>query len=98
MVNLDIGHFTAGDQDAVEFLRNHHERITHLHIKDRKHNHGPNVQLGTGDTPIAACLRLIRDRRWPIYAILEREYREAPGDAVEQTRWQMNYMKRVLAG
>jgi hypothetical protein len=98
MVNLDIGHFTAGGQDAVGFLRKHHERITHLHIKDRKRNHGPNVQLGTGDTPIAACMQLIRDRHWPIYAILEREYREAPGDAVEQTRWQMNYMKRVLAG
>jgi sugar phosphate isomerase/epimerase len=98
MVNLDIGHFTAGDQDAVEFLRKYHMRITHLHIKDRKRNHGPNVQLGTGDTPIAACMKLIRDHHWPIYAVLEREYRQGPGDAVEQTRWQMNYMKRVLAG
>ena len=95
-VNLDIGHFTAGDQDAVDFLTKHHQRITHLHIKDRKRDHGPNVQLGTGDTPIAACLRLVRDHHWPIYAILEREYRQGVGDAVEQTRWQMNYMKRVL--
>jgi len=95
-VNLDIGHFTAGDQDAVGFLEKHHARITHLHIKDRRRNHGPNVQLGTGDTPIATCLKLLRDHHWPIYAILEREYRDAPGSAMEQTRWQMNYMQQVL--
>jgi len=94
-VNLDIGHFTAGNQDAVAFLEQHHARITHLHIKDRKRNHGPNVQLGTGETPITACLHLLRDRKWPIYALLEREYR-GPGTAVEETRWQMQYMKRVL--
>jgi sugar phosphate isomerase/epimerase len=95
-VNLDIGHFTAGNQDAVAFLQKHHQRITHLHIKDRKRDHGPNVQLGTGDTPIAACLKLLRDHHWPIYAILEREYRQTTSSAVEQTRWQMNYMRQLL--
>ena len=57
VVNLDIGHYTAGNNDAVAFLRKHHDRITHLHIKDRKRNDGPNVQLGTGDTPIKGCAR-----------------------------------------
>jgi hypothetical protein len=51
-VNLDIGHYTAGNNDALDFLKKHHDRITHLHIKDRKRNAGPNVALGTGDTPI----------------------------------------------
>jgi sugar phosphate isomerase/epimerase len=94
-VNLDIGHYTAGNQDAVAFLARHHERISHLHIKDRKRDHGPNVQLGTGDTPIATCLKLVRDHKWPIYAILEREYR-GPGTPVEETKWQMNYMREAL--
>ncbi|MGC4028605.1 MAG: TIM barrel protein [Steroidobacteraceae bacterium] len=97
MINLDIGHFTAGNNDAVAFLRKHHRRITHLHVKDRKRDQGPNVQLGTGDTPIAECLRLIRDNRWPIYAIIEREYR-GPGTPVDETRGQMQYMQQILTG
>jgi sugar phosphate isomerase/epimerase len=96
VVNLDIGHYTAGNNDAVAFLRKHHDRITHLHIKDRKRNDGPNVQLGTGDTPIKECGALIRDNKWPIMLILEREYRDAPGTAVEQTRWQLDYVKSLL--
>ena len=96
VINLDIGHYTAGNNDAVAFLRKHHERITHLHVKDRKRNDGPNVQLGTGDTPIKECATLIRDNRWPIMLILEREYRDAPGTAVEQTRWQLDYLKKLL--
>ncbi|HLK50722.1 MAG TPA: sugar phosphate isomerase/epimerase [Bryobacteraceae bacterium] len=96
VINLDIGHFTAGNNDAVDFLKKHHDRITHIHIKDRKRNGGPNVALGAGDTPIRECLTLIRDNKWPIYGIIEREYRDAPGNAVEQTRAQMEYLKQLL--
>jgi sugar phosphate isomerase/epimerase len=96
VINLDIGHFTAGDNDAAVFLKKHHERITHIHIKDRKRNGGPNVALGRGDTPIKECLTLIRDNKWPIYGIIEREYRDAPGDAVEQTKSQIEYLKQIL--
>jgi sugar phosphate isomerase/epimerase len=95
-INLDIGHYTAGNNDAADFLKKHHDRITHIHIKDRKRNGGPNVALGSGDTPIKECLTLIRDNKWPIYGIIEREYRDAPGNAVEQTRAQMDYLKQVL--
>ena len=96
VINLDIGHYTAGNNDAVAFLRKHHDRITHLHVKDRKRENGPNVQLGTGDTPIKECAALIRDNKWPISLIVEREYRDAPGTPVEQTRWQLNYLKSLL--
>ena len=96
VINLDIGHYTAGNNDAAAFLRKHHDSITHLHVKDRKRNQGPNVQLGAGDTPIKECATLIRDHRWPIMLTLEREYRDAPGTAVEQTRWQLDYLKSLL--
>ena len=96
VINLDIGHYTAGNNDAVAFLRKHHDRISHLHIKDRRRDNGPNVQLGTGDTPITECVKLVRDQRWPIRLTLEREYRDAPGTPVEQTRWQLNYLKTIL--
>ena len=95
VVNLDIGHYTAGNNDAVAFLRKRHDRITHIHIKDRKRDHGPNVQLGTGDTPIKECLTLIRDNHYPIICLLEREYR-GPGSPAEETKWQMDYIKKIL--
>ena len=94
-INLDIGHFTAGNNDAAAFLRKHHDRITHIHIKDRKRDGGPNVALGTGDTPIKECLTLIRDNKWPIYGIIEREFRGS-GTPVEETRGQMDYIKKIL--
>jgi sugar phosphate isomerase/epimerase len=93
---LDIGHFTAGNNDAVAYLREHHDRITHIHVKDRKRNGGPNVEWGTGDTPIKPCLVLIRDNRYPIYCIMEREF-QGTGTALEQTRLDLEYMKNALA-
>jgi len=95
VINLDIGHYTAGNNDAAAFLRKHYDRITHLHIKDRKRNQGPNVQLGTGDTPIKDCLTFVRDNRYPITCLLEREYR-GPGTPVEETKWQLDYVKKIL--
>ena len=94
-VNLDIGHFTAGNNDAVDFIKKHHDRITHIHIKDRKREGGPNVALGTGDTPIKECLTLIRDNKYPIYGIIEREFR-GPGTPVEETKGQLDYLKQIL--
>src|SRR5665213_1324496 len=37
-INLDIGYLTGSNYDAVEYIRTNHERITHLHIKDRQKN------------------------------------------------------------
>jgi hypothetical protein len=73
--NLDIGHFIAGQNTSpVPFIKKHHARITHLHIKDRKMNNGPNVPFGQGDTPIREVLQLLRDNKWNIQATIEFEY------------------------
>jgi sugar phosphate isomerase/epimerase len=95
-INLDIGHFTAGNNDAAAFLKKHHDRITHIHIKDRKRSGGPNVALGSGDTPIKECLVLIRDNKYPIYGIIEREFR-GPGSPADETKGQMEYLKQILS-
>ena len=96
VINLDIGHYTAGNNDAAAFLpetpRPHHPPAR----EGSQAEQGPNVQLGAGDTPIKECATLIRDNRWPIMLTLEREYRDAPGTAVEQTRWQLDYVKSLL--
>lgn len=78
--NLDIGHYTAAGEDAVEFITAFHDRITNLHLKDRKRNKsrteedGANVPWGQGDTPIGPVLRLLRDRRYKIPAFIEIEH------------------------
>ena len=73
--NLDLGHFLAGNNTSpVPFLKQHHARITHVHVKDRKLKEGPNMPFGQGDTPIKEALQTIRDNKWPIQATIEFEY------------------------
>jgi sugar phosphate isomerase/epimerase len=96
VVNLDIGHFTAGNNDAVAYIKEHHDRITHIHVKDRKRDNGPNVEWGTGDTPIKQCLQLIRDNHYAIYCIVEREFK-GTGPPVEETKKDLDYMRQALS-
>ena len=62
-VNLDIGHFTAANYDPVSYLREHHDSITNLHLKDRKKNQGDNTVWGQGETPIRDVLQLLKRER-----------------------------------
>lgn len=78
--NVDLGHFVAGNNTSpVPFIQQHHARITHVHLKDRKFNNGPNTPFGEGDTPIAEVLRLIRDNKWNIQGTIEFEYKVPAG-------------------
>lgn len=96
-VNLDIGHFVAAGGDPVEFIRTYHERITGLHIKDRKKNHGADVPFGQGDTPIVEVLRLLRDKQWKIPANIEYEYGPKPElDTLTELRKCYEYCREAL--
>ncbi len=97
-VNLDLGHFTAGqNQSPVPFIKKNYARITHVHVKDRKLNNGPNVPFGQGDTPIKETLQLMRDNKWPFQAIVEFEY-PVPADSDLNTELAktMQYCKECL--
>jgi sugar phosphate isomerase/epimerase len=95
-VNLDIGHFTAANFDAMQYLRQHHDEITNLHLKDRRHNQGDNVPWGTGDTPIRDVLQLLKRERWPIRAYIEYEHKGA-GTPVEEVKKCYAFVKDALA-
>lgn len=96
--NVDIGHFVAGDHGSpVPFIAKHHQRITHVHIKDRKKGNGPNVPFGEGDTPIVEVLRLIRDNKWPIQATIEFEYKVPAGsDRMTELARTIKYCRDAL--
>jgi sugar phosphate isomerase/epimerase len=94
-INLDIGHFTAADYDAVAFLEKNHDRITNLHLKDRKKNQGDNVPWGSGDTPIRQVLAWLKARKSPVRAYVEYEYAGKNGPVAEVTEC-VNFAKRAL--
>ena len=94
-VNLDIGHFTAANFDAVAFLNKHHKRIVTLHIKDRKRDQGALTPFGEGNAPIREVLQLLKQQRWKIPANIEYEY---PGaDSVAEVKRCLDYCRSVLA-
>ena len=93
-INLDIGHFTAANFDAVDYLDKHHDDIVTLHIKDRKRDQGANVPFGEGDTPIREVLTLLREKQYKIPANIEYEY--DGDDTVEEVRKCFEYCRQAL--
>jgi len=103
-MNLDCGHYiAAGGNNTKETLlaliEAKHDRITTMHIKDRKNkaNGGANQVWGQGDTPIKEILTLLKDKKYKIPATIELEYDIPAGsDAVAETKKCVDYAKAAL--
>jgi sugar phosphate isomerase/epimerase len=97
-VNLDIGHFTAANYDAVAFIKAHHAKITNLHVKDMKRDHGAYTPFGQGDTPMRGVLQLLKKEKYGFPANIELEY-PIPADSnlIAEMKKCLAYCKDCLA-
>jgi sugar phosphate isomerase/epimerase len=70
-------HYAAAvSRPPIPFIKEHHDRITSLHLKDRKFgiNGGANMPWGEGDTPVREILLLMKTEHYPFPAAIELEY------------------------
>jgi len=73
--NVDIGHFFAANGfSPAEWIKENHTRVTHVHLKDRKANNGPNMPWGQGDTPLREILLMMKQEKYRFQATIEMEY------------------------
>lgn len=103
-LNLDCGHYIAAGgnntkESLLALIEAKHDRITSMHIKDRKNkiNGGKNMPWGEGDTPLKEILTLLKDKKYKIPATIELEYDIPAGsDAVKETGKCLNYVRMLL--
>ena len=98
--NIDIGHWTATQNASpLPFIAKHHDRIPHIHVKDRRlgTNGGENTPFGQGDTQIRQILQAIRDNKWNIRPIIEFEYKVPEGSTrVAEIKKSLDYCRDSL--
>jgi Xylose isomerase-like TIM barrel len=103
-INFDTGNYTgAGGSNHLAFIEAYHDRISHLHLKDRKRD-GTITPLGQGDTPVKQILWLLRDKQYDIGAFIENEvgllehwFKGQPvTPTIASVRQFVNYMNQVL--
>src|SRR3984957_19265293 len=97
-INLDLGHFLVGNKTSpIPFMTKYHDRITHIHVKDRKLD-GATVPFGQGDVPIIESLQLMKKNHWKFQATIEFEYPVPQGsDLLTEMGKCVAYCKKALA-
>lgn len=100
-INMDIGHYTAGtSSDPIPFVKRNHDRITSMHLKDRKYetNGGENMPCGQGQTPLREVLQLMKKDKYKFPATIELEYTPPEGsDSMKEIAKCLQYCKDALA-
>jgi sugar phosphate isomerase/epimerase len=99
-MNLDLGHYVAaGNPDPILLIKEKHDRIASMHIKDRQkpENGKGNLPWGQGDTPLAEALNLMRQKKYKFPATIELEY-EVPenSDPVKEVKKCLEYCRKAL--
>ena len=84
-INMDVGHFTeAINGSPIPFIQKHHDRISSMHLKDKKYknNGGGNEEWGKGQTPLKEVLQLMKKENYKWPANIELEYEVPAGSNV----------------
>jgi sugar phosphate isomerase/epimerase len=103
MANVDFGHFVAAGNvggTPMQFLQTFHDRVASFHLKDRTspQHCALNLPWGTGETPIAKILQLVKKNKWTMPGTIEMEYDVPEGsDPVKEVRNCLEYCRRALS-
>lgn len=99
-INLDLGHYVAaGNPDPLKLIKDKHQHILSMHIKDRQNpaNGKMNLPFGRGDTPIKKALHLMRDQKYTFPATIEYEYKTPVGSSIiDEIKKSVAYCKDAL--
>jgi len=110
-LNLDVGHYYGvTGQTPIPIIEKYHNRISSLHLKDRKgpssasQNAGPgggggaNLPWGQGETPLKEILQLMKKRKYKFPASIEYEYNTPEGsDVLTEVKKCVQFCKEALA-
>ena len=100
MINFDIGHYVAAnDDDPLAFVKKYHDRIYSMHLKDRTSTaHGrKNLAFGTGDTPLTGLFDLMKKEGYRFPCDIELEYKIPAGsNAVREVDVSRMYCKKAI--
>ncbi len=95
MVNFDIGHYWDGGNDPWPYFQQHHDRITHIHVRDSNKDR-QQVDIGTGVLHVADMLRLTRDNKWDVAFIVEQNGRAGTTNNADALKANIDWMKGIL--
>ncbi len=95
--SIDVGDATGGGWDAIQFIRDTHDRVFALNLKDRT-KASVSMPWGQGDTRIKEMLQLIRDKKYPIRCYVDCDYATVEGGSrVDDVKRCFEFAKAALA-
>lgn len=94
-LTLDVGHYYAAGYDPVEFIRQHHDRVVSVHLKDEERDaRHTDLPFGEGTTPLVAIVKTLQQVRFKHAANIEWEVPHS--DPVKGVGDALTYLKRAL--
>ena len=92
--DLDIGNYTRAGNDPLQFVKENHQQLTDIHLKDCKFK-GASVPFGQGDSHMKEILQFLRDKKTQIRANIDCDY-PGTGTSVDQVQKCFDFVKAAL--